>query len=131
MKISEIITEEITRADLAEVERFADALWGKLGIDIKFTHHFMDRLNDERNGKQISVAELVRLFKKEYEKYGKQISNINTDGEAVLKDMMTSVNLPFIVRDGWRPGDDKILMAKTIMRKQNFRTPDPEYIVRE
>jgi hypothetical protein len=129
VKISEFIVEEVTRADLAEVERFADALWGKLGIDIKFTHHFMDRLNDTRNGRQISVAELIRLFKKEYEKYGKQISKIPGEGEAVLKDLLTSVNLPFIVRYGWKPGDDKILMAKTIMRKQNFHTPDPEYVI--
>lgn len=130
MKISEIINEEITRDDLSEVERFAEALWGKLGIDIKFTHHFMDRLNDQRNGKQITVAELERLFKREYEKYGKQISSIKDDGEAVLKDLITSVNLPFIIRDGWRPGDDKILMAKTIMRKRDFRTPDPVYPIR-
>ena len=90
----------------------------------------MDRLNDERNGKQISVAELVRIFKKEYEKYGKQISGIRDDGEAVLRDLTTAVNLPFIVRDGWKPEDDKILMAKTIMRKKGFRTPDPEYVIR-
>lgn len=131
MKISEFIVEEVTRADLAEVERFADALWGKLGIDIKFTNHFMDRLNDKRNGRQISVAELVRLFKKEYEKYGKDISRIKGDGEAVLKDLLTSVNLPFIVRDDkWHPGvDNKVLLAKTVMRKQNFHTPDPEYVI--
>ena len=125
MKIREIV-EAITQPELDQVERFADALWGKLGIDVEFTKHFMDRVNDERNGKPIGTAELIRLFKKEYEKNGKAISAINND-EAVMKDLLTSINLPFVVKDT-RQG--KQLVAKTVMRKPEFRTPDPEYVVK-
>ena len=125
MKIREIV-ENIDQQELDQVERFADALWGKLGIDVEFTRHFMDRVNDERNGKPIGPAELIRLFKKEYEKNGKAISAIN-NSEAVMKDLLTSINLPFVVKDT-RQG--KQLVAKTVMRKPEFRTPDPEFVVK-
>ena len=122
MRINEIISQP----ELDQVEKFADALWGKLGVDVEFTRHFMDRLNDERNGKPISVPELVRLFKKEYELNGKNISKLS-GSEAVMKDLLTSINLPFVIKDT-RQG--KELVSKTIMRKPKFHTPDPEYVVR-
>lgn len=126
MKIKEIVNEEISQLELNQVESFADKLWNKLGIDVQFTKHFIERLNDERNGKPITTAELIRLFKKEYESYGKRISNLS-DAEAVLKDLTTEINLPFIIKD---IGNDKTLVAKTIMRKADFKTPDPEFVVR-
>ena len=125
MKIQELM-EAVTQAELDQVEKFADALWGKLGVDVEFTRHFMDRVNDERNGKQISPAELIRLFKKEYERNGKQISQL-AGAEGVMKDLLTTVNLPFVIKD---TRDGKELVAKTVMRKDQFKTPDPEYVVK-
>ena len=40
---------EITKSDLDQVERYADKLFGALKIDVEFTKHFMDRVNDARN----------------------------------------------------------------------------------
>ena len=125
MKIQELM-EAVTQSELDQVERFADALWGKLGVDVEFTRHFMDRVNDERNGKPISSAELVRLFKKEYERNGKQIAQLD-GAEGVMKDLLTTVNLPFVIKD---TRDGKELVAKTVMRKDDFKTPDPEYVVK-
>ena len=125
MKIRELM-EAISQSELDQVERFADALWGKLGVDVEFTRHFMDRVNDERNGKPISSAELVRLFKKEYERNGKQISQLD-GAEGVMKDLLTTVNLPFVIKDTQA---GKELVAKTVMRKDQFKTPDPEYVVK-
>ena len=127
MRITELL-EDITQPELTQVERFADALWGKLGVEVEFTRHFFDRVNDPRNGKPITTAELIRLFKKEYERNGKQIAKLD-GSEAVMKDLLTQINLPFVVRDA-RRGDGKELVAKTVMRKDNFFTPDPEYVVR-
>lgn len=119
---------EITQPELNAVEKFADDLWGKLGVDIEFTRHFMDRLNDPRNIKPISAAELVRIFRKEYEKYGKRIAGENF--EAVFKDLLTNINLPFVLKDDPR-NNEKDLVAKTIMRKQDFKTPNPIFAVSE
>ncbi|MCX7593766.1 MAG: hypothetical protein N2235_08400 [Fischerella sp.] len=117
---------EITAAELDAVEKFADALWGKLGIDIDFTRHFLDRVNDERNGKPINAAELIRLFKKEYAEHGRNISKLSNT-EAVMKDLLTNINLPFVYLDNNQDKDR--LVAKTVMRKSDFKTSDPEFIV--
>lgn len=126
MKIREI-TEDVDFYQLSQIESFVEALWDKLHVDVKFTRHFLDRLNDPRNGKPITSAELIRLFRKEYEKYGKDIANLD-DMEAVMKDLMTNINLPFVIKD---KADGKELVAKTIMRKPKFHTPDKEFVVNE
>ncbi|HEY6437998.1 MAG TPA: hypothetical protein VIY47_15515 [Ignavibacteriaceae bacterium] len=126
MRLSEL-TEDIDQSGLNQVEAFADRLWAKLGIDVAFTNHFIQRVNDERNGKPISTAELIRLFKKEYESYGPTIKKLDDRSEAVLKDLTTQVNLPFVIKD---TDDGKTIVAKTVMRNPNFRTPDPEFTIK-
>lgn len=128
MRISELLHEDIDQAGLDQIERFADGLWAKLGIDIKFTHHFMDRLNDPRNGKAITSSELIRLLKQEYQRYGRIIAGLDSGSEAVLRDLVSDLNLPFVIQDR---GNGQQLVGKTIMRKQNFSTPDPVYAVNE
>ena len=73
----------ITKSDLNQVEKFADRLFAKVGIDVEFTRHFMDRVNDARNQKDITPSELTRLFKQSYSKYGKRIAQLGPDAEAV------------------------------------------------
>ena len=115
--------QEITKSDLDGVEKYADRLYKSVGIDVEFTRHFLDRVNDARNKKQITVAELIRLFKQSYKKYGKKIAKLGPDAEAVINDMQTDVNMPFVLK--W-DGKELDLVAKTVMRKQNFGTPDPK-----
>ena len=127
MRINEV-DREITPAELDSVERFADNMFGKIGIDVEFTRHFLDRVNDERNVKPITVSELVRLFKQEYKRWGKPIKQLGPDAEAVMKDMKTDINIPFALR--WDPRNQELdLIAKTVMRKKNFRTPNQEFPV--
>lgn len=127
MRATEFINEDISMSELQAVERFADSLWKKLGINVDFSRHFLERVNDERNGKPISAAELVRIFKKEYERYGKKIADAENH-EAVMKDLLTKINLPFVITDRY---DHREMVAKTIMRKDNFLNSNPEYVVQE
>ena len=76
MRLDEL-DKKITQSDLEALETFADRIFGKVGIDVEFTRHFLDRVNDERNGKQITASELTRLFKQEYKRWG---SANRTDG---------------------------------------------------
>jgi len=69
------LMEFMTQKDLNQVEDYADDLFRDVGVDIEFTHHFVDRLNDPRNGKEIESQELVDLFTKTYRKYGQKIPN--------------------------------------------------------
>ena len=88
----------------------------------------MDRVNDERNRKPITPAELTRLFKQEYKRYGKPIAKMGPDKEAVMKDLQTNLNLPFaLVYD--RQNNELDLIAKTIMRKDDFKTPNKVFAV--
>lgn len=127
MRINEV-DRPVTQDELDQLEAFADRLFGKVGIDVEFTRHFIDRVNDERNVKQITASELTRLFKQEFKKWGKKIAQLGPDAEAVMKDMATDINMPFALR--WDSRNQELdLIAKTIMRKKNFRTPNQEYIV--
>jgi len=117
----------ITPQVLNQIEAYADRLFAKLGIDIEFTKHFKDRLNDERNRKPITSAELIRLFREVYHKHGKRIANLPDEAQAVMKDMQTDINMPFVI-DVNSKGELE-LIGKTIMRKPNFRTSNQEFTV--
>ena len=117
---STYIFERISKSDLDQVEKYADRLFAAVGIDVEFTRHFHDRVNDERNKKPINQAELVRLFRLTYKKYGKKIAQMNPDAEAVITDMETDVNMPFVIN--LDKGGMLDLVAKTVMRKKDFKT---------
>ena len=112
-------SSQLTVKDLDTVEKYADKLYKSLGVDVEFTRHFLDRVNDARNIKQITVAELIRLFKQSYKKYGKEIPKLGNDAQAVLNDIKTDINMPFVLK--W-DGKEFELIAKTIMRKKDFKT---------
>ena len=122
------IYEEISQADLDQLERFADKLFSKVGIDVEFTRHFLDRVNDERNKKPISSGELTRLFKQEFKKWGRPIAQMGPDQEAVMKDLQTDINMPFALQ--WDSKNNELdLVAKTVMRKKDFKTSNKEFPV--
>jgi hypothetical protein len=125
MRLDEV-DKQITPSDLEALETFADRIFGKVGIDVEFTRHFLDRVNDERNGKQITASELTRLFKQEYKKWGQPIAKMGPDAEAVMKDLQTDINMPFALR--WDNKNKELdLIAKTVMRKQDFKTSNREF----
>lgn len=119
----QFILEELDDKALKEVERYADKLFSKLNIDIEFGRHFKERVNDSRNGKPISSAELIKLFKDTYKKHGKKISEMPDEAQAVIKAMATDLNMPFIFK--WDKRNQEFDLApKTIMRKKDFKTPN-------
>ena len=110
---------EITKQDLNKIEKYLDALFSRLGIDVEFTKHFLERINDTRNNKQITMRELVDLFTKHYKENGKKIAQLGPDHEAVLKDFSSNINLPIALN--WNRDTGMLEMAvKTIMRKKDF-----------
>ena len=87
IKLKDLILEDVSQSQLSQVEKYLDKLWAKVGIDVEFTRHFMDRVNDARNGKPISPAELIKIYREIYKKYGKSISQLKNGVEILLKDM--------------------------------------------
>jgi hypothetical protein len=111
----------ITQKDMKELEKFADELLKVYGIDVEFTKHFGDRMSDERNVPCIKVSELKDFFRKVYANKGIKIKG-NTGIEAVLNDIQKKLNMPVII-DKRRDGDVEVRF-KTIMRKNDFKTPN-------
>jgi len=118
----ELISEDVSQGQLNDLEKFGDRLLKKFNIDIEFTRHFADRMNDKRNDPAIKVTELQRLFKKIAKNKGKDVKK-HGDAEAVLKDMQSDLNLPVVVN--YKNGKFEVV-NKTIMRKKNFKTNGPE-----
>lgn len=124
----EEIHEEVTQSDLKKIEQYADKLFNAVGVDVAFTRHFLDRVNDERNKKEITSDELTVLFKKTYDKHGKKIPKLGPDAEAVINDMQSDINMPFVLK--WdRDSEQLDLVAKTVMRKKNFMTSNQKLTV--
>ena len=117
----------VTKKQLDTIERFADKLWAKVGLDIEFTRHFLDRVNDARNKKQITGGEIQRLFKQSFRKHGKKISALGKGAEAVIKDMETDINMPFVLQ--LDKNGELDLVAKTVMRKKDFKTSNKKFTV--
>ena len=118
------IREDVSKSDLDQVEKYADKLFAAVGIDVEFTRHFLDRVNDERNKKPINTAELIRLFRLTYKKHGKKIPKMGPDAQAVIHDMETDVNMPFVLNVDKSGMLD--MVAKTVMRKKDFKTTNPK-----
>ena len=114
------VSEEVSQKQLNDLEKFADRILKKFDVDIEFTRHFADRMNDKRNNPPITVAELQRVFKKIAKRKAKNIRQ-NPDSEAVIKDLQTDLNLPVVINYD-RKNDEFEVVNKTIMRKKNFRT---------
>jgi hypothetical protein len=111
--------------DIKDLEKFADALLDKFGIDIEFTKHFGERMGDDRNKPCIKMDELKDLFRKISSDKGKRVKIKNVK-EAVLVDMQKKLNIPFVIRIA--PNGDFELTLKTIMRKKGFKTPDKRVV---
>ena len=116
-----MITEEVTQAQLKDLEKFADRLLNKFNVDIEFTKHFADRMNDDRNKPAIKISELQMFFKKIAKVKAKNIK-AHVNSEVVLKDLQKDLNLPVAINLD-KQGDIEVT-HKTIMRKKNFTTPN-------
>ena len=108
--------DEIPMGDLQKIDQFADK---KLNpVDVVLTdRHFFDRLNDPRNGKEISQAELIGFFKRLSKKRKEFVEFLNQYNSLVAVDDRTNINIPFMKQANKA-------IAKTIMRKKDFKTPD-------
>jgi hypothetical protein len=114
--LGESTINEIPMGDLQKIDQFADK---KLNpVDVVLTDkHFFDRLNDPRNGKEISQAELIGFFKRLSKKRKEFVEFLNQYNSLVAVDDRTNINIPFMKQANKA-------IAKTIMRKKDFKTPD-------
>ena len=109
---------ELDKSDLKSIEPFADKQLNPVDVDLT-SSHFFDRLNDPRNDKEISNAELIGFFKRLAKKKKELFNFLTKYKEIVASDIRTNINIPFLKQA------DKII-AKTILRKKDFQTSNPQ-----
>lgn len=116
----------LTTAHMKAFEKFVDRMFEKFGIDFEFTKHFRERMSDSRNDPCIDMKELANIIQKIYKKKvaGSNPLSKHVDSEVVLKDLQSDLNMPIAIEYD-RKNDELKVIAKTIIRKKNFRTPNP------
>ena len=119
--LGDFVNENITKSELDAIEIYADSIFRKVGIDVEFTRHFLERLNDTRNKKPINSTEIEDIFRRTYKKHGRNIPDLGDDAEAVIKDIRSDINIPFVLSYDKSTGMFDMTM-KTVMRKKSFLT---------
>lgn len=103
-----------SQQQISDLEKFADRLLEKYGIDIEFSKHFGERMGDTRNNPCLKLSELQQFFKKVNSDHGEKIKKID-DKEAVLQDIQKDLNMPIVINHN---GNELEITLKTIMRKK-------------
>lgn len=121
------VCDVISMQHMKSFEKIVDKLFAKFGINFDFTRHFRERMSDGRNTPCIDIKELAAMIQKIYKKKaaGSDIISKHVDAEVVIKDMQSDLNMPVAIEYD-RKNDELRVISKTIMRKKNFRSPDPE-----
>jgi hypothetical protein len=110
----EPVKEKLSQSNLNSVEKYADRELSP--ADIEFSNHFFDRVNDPRNGKEISEPELTGFFKRLASHHKKEfLQLLDKYNQIVVKDTRSDINIPFVKMA------NKVI-AKTVMRKGDFQT---------
>lgn len=106
--------DEIPKDKLKQVDRYADKQLNPVDVDLT-GKHFFDRLRDPRNKKEITQAELIGFFKRLGKSKKEFLDFLNKYKQLVVTDDRTKINIPFMKKANKA-------IAKTIMRKNNFKT---------
>ena len=127
--------EEVTPKQLIDIRTSINKQFSSLGIQVDLdTRHFKKRVDDKRNVKPISSAELIGVFKRAAKKWkSKKFTDTilttvdpvtgNKDKQAVIHDKQTDINIAAVLdTTGSRMPE---FIIKTILRKKEFGTRSP------
>ena len=128
--------EDITPKQLSDTRKSVNKQFSSLGmlVDLQ-TRHFKKRVDDTRNTKPISSAELIGVFKRAAKKWkSKNFTDtiLNTidpvtgtkDQQAVIYDKQTDINVAAVLNTTRSKTPE--FVVKTILRKKEFTTRSPK-----
>ena len=127
--------EDITPKQLSDTRKSVNKQFSSLGmlVDLQ-TRHFKKRVDDTRNTKPISSAELIGVFKRAAKKWKSKnftdtiLNTIdpitgNKDNQAVIYDKQTDINVAAVLNTTRSRTPE--FVVKTILRKKEFSTRSP------
>ena len=138
LKVEEVfyLGEDITPKQLSDTRKSVNKQFSSLGmlVDLQ-TRHFKKRVDDTRNTKPISSAELIGVFKRAAKKWKSKnftdtILNTvdpitgNKDNQAVIYDKQTDINVAAVLNTTRSRTPE--FVVKTILRKKDFETRSPK-----
>ena len=128
--------EDITPKQLSDTRKSVNKQFSSLGmlVDLQ-TRHFKKRVDDTRNTKPISSAELIGVFKRAAKKWKSKnftdtiLNTIdpitgNKDNQAVIYDKQTDINVAAVLNTTRSKTPE--FVVKTILRKKEFSTRSPK-----
>jgi hypothetical protein len=111
-----ILDESVSTSQLKQLEKYLDSLFKELDIDVEFTRHFLERVNDERNKDEpITVAQLRDVFRENFRTNQDKLKGLRDKEDAHFLKVSNRLNIPFtFVKD---KNGDLELVAKTVVRR--------------
>jgi hypothetical protein len=124
------INEIVPEPEIDDIDDYADDVLDPIDIDIP--PHFVDRVNDKRNNPSIEADELYDFFDKLSDEKDELEDMLDQEDEIVATDSDTNINIP-LTKDNRKSKlrDKVVVVAKTIMRKKNFLTPNKKLVFEE
>ena len=125
MRLANILNE-MPESDLQRAELAIDNMFRQLGLDVQFAQHFKNRVLDngsEARDTDVTAKEIFKAFNSLKIKYGQKLINAKhnkAEFVAILKDMSTNLNIPFVIDYDRAYNGLHKLKATTLMRKRNF-----------
>ena len=128
--------EDITPKQLSDTRRSVNKQFSSLGMSVDLqTRHFKKRVDDRRNDKPISSAELIGVFKRAAKKWKSNnftdtiLNTIDSvtgtkDQQAVIYDKQTDINVAAVLNTTRSRTPE--FVVKTILRKKDFETRSPK-----
>jgi hypothetical protein len=121
-EISTWVNEVVPEPEIDKIANYADDVLNPIDIDIP--GHFIDQVNNKRNDPGIKTDELYDFFAKLSDEKD-ELAKLLDKGEVVTTDLDTDINIPFVKDIKQSQLRDKVVaVAKTIMRKRDFTTPN-------
>ena len=122
MKLNDLF--EMSDNDLDRAEQAIDSMFRELGLDIIFTKHFRERtIGDGARDADVTAKEVFSAFNKLKVRYGRELYAAKDNPEqfvGLLKDISTSINMPFSIDYDRVSKGLHNLRVVTVMRKKNF-----------
>ncbi len=91
------LSEKVSTSAFIKLEDQLDALFADLGIDIRITQHFMDRVNERfPGGSDAFYTDMLGLFKRLKERYGDKFKALDPKRklDIVITSFRSKFNIP-------------------------------------
>lgn len=129
MKLSELF--EMAASEVPVVQQELIRMFSDVGILIKFTSHFEDRITDGTDrGDNISKKELLDLFNR-LKKNKETLDNAKGKKviEGVIRDHLNSLNVPFALGFNRNTGKFILTLITAMKKDKKFHTRPSDLII--